>query len=602
MPTLNPQTVFPFRQAIDSGEIIASGANWFEEYRYSSDNNNEGRVQTEQVFYMEPSELSAIDPAVHNSAAAGIKKTLFSFGSGIDFCVSVYVTTETSGQTTVESVCAAGCILYNNSYTYTMNGLSMAGGIGWSQAYAYCPVNLAKMFGIKFTVKTNYMYGLGKAIEGETKAAYFDIDAFIPWSWSDTPSSFQSWAHISSDSLYFTSRMDDPDQSDWVYNPQYMYFGYAYGGGTGWGQVLRTDNLETFYNALKTINPYIQDPFKIIDPNDPTQEEDPSTPGGGGGNQDKGSDPVDFPGLPVGGPLSTGAIKAFEVSPAAITQMFMKLWDTSIFDVSTFQKLVQEPLDALISLQCVPIDPHNSGSSPSIKLGNFDTEATAPLIDQQYYSIDCGQLTVQEYWGSALDYSPYTKLQIFLPFIGIRDLDVDECMGKTLHVKYNYDILTGNLTAQIKVGASVLYKFPGNVKQDVPVTSQVNTAMEVFAHGLSNMAGAAIMGSGGALAAATISTAVNVALAKTKINRSGDLNGSTGLLDDFNCYLIIQRPIQSLANNFKGFKGYPSNMSRVLNTLTGYTEVEYIHLTGISGATDTELDEIEALLKKGVII
>ena len=34
----------------------------------------------------------------------------------------------------------------------------------------------------------------------------------------------------------------------------------------------------------------------------------------------------------------------------------------------------------------------------------------------------------------------------------------------------------------------------------------------------------------------------------------------------------------------------------------GYTEVEYIHLIGISGATDTELNDIERLLKEGVII
>ena len=106
----------------------------------------------------------------------------------------------------------------------------------------------------------------------------------------------------------------------------------------------------------------------------------------------------------------------------------------------------------------------------------------------------------------------------------------------------------------------------------------------------------------GIAGAAAISTAVNVAMAKTHVSRSGSMNGSVGLLDDFTPYLILHRPKQSLAADFKSFKGYPSNITAILSSLSGYTEVEYIHLTGINGATDTELTEIENLLKNGVII
>ena len=73
-------------------------------------------------------------------------------------------------------------------------------------------------------------------------------------------------------------------------------------------------------------------------------------------------------------------------------------------------------------------------------------------------------------------------------------------------------------------------------------------------------------------------------------------------MDDFVPYLIIHRPIQSLAKTYAQNKGYTSNISATLSSLTGYTEVEYIHLTGINGATDSELNEIERLLKDGVII
>lgn len=598
MPTLTPETLYNTRIGIETDQgLIKSGALWYGEYRYASPGNNDGYISITNLFTMTADELAGLDPSTHTTKETGLKKTLFSLGGGIDFCVSVY--TQTSDNLT--TVWVAGCLKHNNTYIYNVGGLSEAGGFSISVNIAYNPVNLVKTYGLKFAVFTNYTYGLAKAIEGVTAAAYFDITVYIPGTSTGSASGFQSWQHINSNSLYFSSIMDDPDMSDWIYNPQYIYYGYTDNQFTTSGQVLRTDNLTNFYNALKNISPGIKNPFTIVDPDDPSQEQDPSGPGGGGGNMDPSSDPIPFPDLPVGGALASGAIKAFEVSPAAMTQMFLKLWDSSIFDITTFQKLVESPLDSLIQLQAVPIDPHNAGTA-HIMLGNFDTEAVAPVIDQEYYTIDCGTLNVQEFWGSALDYNPYTECTLWVPMVGFRDVDVNDIMGKTIHLKYNYSIFDGNLTAQLMCGNAVLYKWPGNVMETIPVSQRVNEKMKAIASGAASILGGAVGGGGAGLAAGAISAAVNVAFAQTHVSRSGTMEGSTGLLDDFMPYLIIKRPIQSLAAGFKTQKGYPSNMSAVLNTCSGYTEVEYIHLTGISGATDTELEEIESLLKEGVII
>lgn len=598
MPTLVPETIYKKRIGIETDQgILESGCLWYAEYRYSSPGNNDGYINIQKLFTMTPEELSDLDDSVvtHYDAETGIKKKLFSFGAGVDFYVSVYVDINVPSY---KSVTVAGCIKYNGQFYYQIGGLSVAGGVGYSVNMTYNPVNLAKTYGLKFAIFTNYTYGIAKAIEGETRAAYFDITAYIPGLNTGSASGFQSWQHLRDDETYFSSLMDDPDMSDWIYNPQYIYYGYTDNQFTTSGQVLRTDNLTNFYNALKALNPALKNPFKIVDPDDPSQEQDPSAPGGGGGNMDPSSDPIPFPDLPVGGALLSGAIKAFEVTPQAMTQMFLKLWDRSIFDIGTFQKLVEAPLDSLIQLQCVPMDPHTSGTG-HIMLGNFDTEAVADVIDQEYYTIDCGTLTVEEYWGSALDYSPYTSAELWVPMVGFRDVDINDIMGKTIHLKYNYSIFDGNLTAQLMCGNAVLYKWPGNVKEVIPVTAKVNDALQRV---VSGAMGVATAGTGAGMAAAAIGAAVNVAMAKTHVSRTGELSGSTGLLDDFAPFLIIHRPIQSLAAGFKSQKGYPSNISSILSACSGYTEVEYIHLTGISGATDTELQEIEQLLKNGVII
>lgn len=593
--SLVPETLFRKSIAISNGdELLYSGNSWYEEYRYSSAPNNTAYEVVKKMWFISGDDLDDLDPSTHTSAATGLKYKLFTFGSGIDFCVSVY--TMTYGE--YVGVVVDGCLKYDGNYIYNVGGLSTAGRIGVGAGVLYNPVGMVKTYGIRFSLYTNYTYGQGKAIEGVTQAQYFGMQAFIPGTSTDNPSGLQSWMHINEDNVYFTSLMDDPDMSDWIYNPQYFWHGYLDNQFSTVGYVLNTNDLTGFYNALKGINPQIQNPFTQVDPDDPTQEQDPSGPGGGDGNQDIGSDPIPFPDLPTGGALSSGAVQAFDVTPAAVTQMFSKLWDTSLFDIANFQKLCESPLDSLVQLQCVPIAPHTNGTG-HIKLGNFDTEAVANKIDREYYTIDCGTLIVERYWGSALDFSPYTSAEIWVPMIGFRDLDINDIMGKTIHLKYNYSIFDGNLTAQLMCGNSVLYKWPGNVRETIPVTARVNDALQRIVSGAMGVASA---GTGAGMAMAAIGAAVNVAMSKTHVSRTGEMSGSTGLLDDFMPYLIIHRPIQSLAENFRNYKGYPSNIMATLSSLTGYTEVEYIHLTGIDGATDTELEEIETLLKSGVII
>lgn len=568
------------------------------------------------VIELAPEDISELDETVHTTITNGLKKKLFSLTADLDFYVSIWTEEVIGGYPygsyDVYGVNVSACIKHGTDFYYepgsgaqkVFDYLHTGGGVvitgsGENQNTQCCPITFVKQFGIKFALVTDYLTGVGVAHLGETPAHSLDLLCFIPCQGSINQTGYQPFIQIEEGDFF--ESLKEGTREDWISNPQYIFRGYIDNLNTGLGYVFSCADLTAFEAGLKNIAPYEGSIIKKGSADDPSQETDPSGPGGGGGNMDPSSDPIPFPNLPVGGALASGAIKAFEVSPAAMTQMFLKLWDSSIFDIATFQKLVESPLDSLIQLQAVPIDPHNAGTA-HIMLGNFDTEAIAPVIDQEYYTIDCGTLNVQEFWGSALDYNPYTECTLWVPMVGFRDVDVNDIMGKTIHLKYNYSIFDGNLTAQLMCGNAVLYKWPGNVMETIPVSQRVNEKMKAIASGAASILGGAVGGGGAGLAAGAISAAINVAFAQTHVSRSGTMEGSTGLLDDFMPFLIIKRPIQSLAAGFKTQKGYPSNMTAVLNTCSGYTEVEYIHLTGIDGATDTELEEIESLLKEGVII
>ena len=327
---------------------------------------------------------------------------------------------------------------------------------------------------------------------------------------------------------------------------------------------------------------------------------DPSGPGGGDTPSDDGGDAVDFPSLPSISVINTGLVTIFNPSDTQLRSLAGVLWGND-FETS-IKKVLNDPFDGLISLLMIPFSPTTSGSV-NCEIGNFDTQVQMPIVSAQYYTLDCGTLQVKENWKNALDYNA-TSAEIFLPFVGFRPLDIQDVMNRTLSLKYMVDVLTGSAIAILKCGDKCLYEFPCNLGYSVPLTGSNRAALYtgLINVAMSGLGGLAVGGAMGAVGGAATS-AINVAThAQSNVQRSGSLASNTGVLGEFTPYLVLHRPKQSLAENFKAFKGYQSNITMYLGTCEGYTEVEFIHLTGINGATDTELEEIESLLKRGVII
>lgn len=388
----------------------------------------------------------------------------------------------------------------------------------------------------------------------------------------------------------------------------------------------RWDELNTFSTYLHSHgNPFEGDPFTDEPiPDDPAGSDDTSEPGGGGGNYDDTSDPIDFPDLPQGGALESGSLIAHRVVSQTLEVIFTKLWDLTL--INTWLKSLEDPMDAIVSLHALPVSPQVVNDPNNIFIGNLDMGISSPLVTSQYVVVDCGTLTLNEFWGSALDYSPYTRVEIYLPFIGVRTLKTEDVMKTTLAIKYYVDVLTGDCIAFIKCGISILYTFNGNCKMSIPLSARSTDALQkiLVATGLAVAGGSVAVGGGAAAAAATkapqiaaagltsqaanmqagslmLSGAANIASTKINVSRSGDVSGSVGIMGEYVPYLIIHRPVQSLAKDYNKFKGYTANLTKRLGDLSGYTEVEHINLQGIPNATADEMAEIKSLLTNGVI-
>ena len=341
--------------------------------------------------------------------------------------------------------------------------------------------------------------------------------------------------------------------------------------------------------------------------------------GGGGGNFDNSSDNITVPSLPSTGSLDTGFITMYRMSSGTMSQLRNVLWTSDFVD--NIYKLFNDPAEAIVSMQ-ITYAPLSAGVAQNVIIGNYHTDISAQKVVEQYYKLDCGTINIKEYWGNFLDYSPNTDLSIYLPFIGIRPLDINNFMNGTIHLVYHIDAVTGNcvaLISSIKDGIdSIIYTHSGNCNIQIPWTSKnfLDWQLKMVETGLSLAGTAYSVGTGttamtpyamGSLATATANSVVRE---HSNVNKGGSMTSNNGVLSVKYPYLILNRPIQSLPKNYNKYGGYPSNITSVLSSLSGFTKVSDIHLDNIYSASDSgevyatnaEKQELESLLKQGIII
>lgn len=313
---------------------------------------------------------------------------------------------------------------------------------------------------------------------------------------------------------------------------------------------------------------------------------------------DTGDTPPAVP--PVTSGSANGLWKVYNPSESQLQAFGAWLWSSDIVD--QIVKMISNPMDAIIGLHALYATPVTGGAQ-SIKAGYLDSGVSAPVVTNQYTSIDCGSVIVPEAYKNALDYD-YTNVSVYLPFIGIVPLNTREVMGSKISIRYRVDVLTGTCLATISVSRqssnAVLYTFSGNCAIQIPLTSgNYGTLLTGL---LSSVGGvAASVATGGAALPAVAGVGSAIVNARTNVSRTGNLGSNAGALGVRIPYLIITRPIAYDAANYSNYYGYPANKTVTLSDVSGFTRCKSVHVEGLP-ATEEEKTMIESLLKGGIIV
>lgn len=323
--------------------------------------------------------------------------------------------------------------------------------------------------------------------------------------------------------------------------------------------------------------------------------------GGGNGDFSDPGDNIQDETIPDVSAVDTGFITLFKPSISQLNSLASYMW-TGAFDINNFKKIFANPMDCILGLSMLP-KIVESGGSGTVMVGNISTGISMTKAANQFVKFDCGDLKIKRYSNSFLDYAPYTKIKLYLPFIGLKDLNTDKVMNKTINIKYTIDILSGACVALIIVDGTTLNTFIGQCSASIPITGNDWTNM---LNGVLSIAGSALRGAmGGGLAGGLIgggaSLASNISQMKEDIETNGNTSGMAGIMCIKTPFVIIERPAQAIPANQNTVIGLPSCVYCNLGELNGFNVIDKIHLENIQ-ATQEELTEIENLLKDGVIL
>lgn len=286
----------------------------------------------------------------------------------------------------------------------------------------------------------------------------------------------------------------------------------------------------------------------------------------------------------------------YELSVERLNNIAIKLWSEDFF--SNILLLNNSPIENILSCKLLPLS--LSGSENPVKIGNVDMGINGNRLSKTVYRYNIGTISIPRISDMGfLNYAPYTSIVIFLPFIGFKELNTSDIMGRNVSVDYIVDVITGACKAIITVNNYQCYEFDGNCGIDIPLTagnrSQVEMGYVKAAVGVvSNIASKNI---GGA-----ISSGISGAMQQYHYSTNGSYSPSTGAYEDRTCFIIIDRPQYTEVSKFGHTKGYKCQLSKTIGSLKGFVKTtENVDLSNIS-APEYCKKKILDLLSSGIYV
>ena len=329
------------------------------------------------------------------------------------------------------------------------------------------------------------------------------------------------------------------------------------------------------------------------------------------------TDDISNPGAPdesSASAVKSGLLHAYKMTQANLAALTTCLYGTTLGGLIT--NLSINPLDFIVSLNIFPAAP-DVGTDTNVILGkwvctdsgldNLGGNVIGSPLSSQFKVFDFGKVDIEENWGSFLDYS-HTQIELYLPFIGVVDVDTAEVMGGSIALEYTVDFLTGMCVANVNCNRFVdlpdgtkknqksQHSYQGNCSMSLPLSQQQ------YGNMIGSLINAGTAGLKAGVAGVGISVASDVASGgfKPSVTTKGTISANAGFCSITYPYIRITRPISATGDSYQEVVGYPSYINSTLGECEDFCVCDNIDLHSITGATDSEIERIRQMCLEGV--
>lgn len=332
-----------------------------------------------------------------------------------------------------------------------------------------------------------------------------------------------------------------------------------------------------------------------------------TTIGGGYGSGNNPHDTIEIPQLPNLVLSNTGS-SLYALTSAEMLAFSNWLWTSDWTE--NIKKLRTDPMQNIIGVSVIDIP--LSGNATTIHVGNLNSEINANLVNN-WVSVDCGSINIEEYYGTFADYEPYIALTLYLPKVGFVQIPADAVVNNSIKIVYNIELTSGEGLCYIYIvnnrdNFSYVYNtYTCHVSANVALsasdhTQQISAIINASINTTSAIGGAIATGGATAGSAATTvaSSALNVATTKNPTQTKGNFGNFGTLMCVKKPYLIINRTNLTKPASFQENNGYMINYTATIGGHTGFLKTRDYHC--MFNAPYNHRTEIENILNGGVII
>ena len=297
----------------------------------------------------------------------------------------------------------------------------------------------------------------------------------------------------------------------------------------------------------------------------------------------------------------------YRLSQEDLKDFFIDLWSLDFSDLIFNQVtgVYSNLIENVVSLRWFPVMLQalgEIGTTEGIKLGYTTLETAGTTISSVAEIMLGGIFDIKPVYNSYMDYAPYTEIQVFLPFYGMLDLDVNLFMDHKLVVHFTVDISSGLITYYIMRDDTIVQQVQAKCGIDIPITlsSMIDVASQISNNVVSksvSLASATASGSPIGMVGSVLGST-----ASPKMHYLSGVGDNGALYGNRRVTLFIKHPQYNRPANYGKMVGYPTYGKFSLSKLNGFVVIENPKIEMTEKMELSEYNEIISLMQGGIYL